>query len=399
MVLATIVLRLFAFVHDHFLSTHKVLQLYDAQAPARSNRDARRRRRTATRRTRRRLGRRRMGRRPWRRTRRRRHLGFEGPSRCDLGLHRAPMARGDWSLARQRPSWRGSLVGYPSPPNTCDQRLIGAGHSRTRLTVPARLLPRCRYSRPHHRSRDASIVPIAGAARALRHDRSPATARRSDGPIVANHASGRGADERSRGEALVPQRTVQCVFRSLAIGRRTLGHAISRTESVSAPFATPPDIAGRSPRPCMTSHLRSGAALRSTPNSGRKPGRAGCRRGVCGARPRATSGSGRHCRCRRTDASARHRQPSRLVANAIASGETADLTKAIGACEVADCDAGAAGRVERFVRLPMPSSRSRPGLVHAVTKESVRVSGSSICAWLASSSCRLVLYTLRQRVR
>ena len=202
MVLATIVLGLFAFVHDHFLSTHKVLQLYDAQAPARSNRDARRRRRTwRTRRTRRRLGRRRMGRRPWRRTRRRRQLGFEGPSRCDRGLHRAPMARGDWSLARQRPSWRGSLVGYPSPPNTCDQRLIGAGHSRTRLTVPARLLPRCRYSRPHHRSREASIVPIAGAARALRHDRSPATARRSDGPIVANHSSGRGADERSRGEA------------------------------------------------------------------------------------------------------------------------------------------------------------------------------------------------------
>ena len=40
------------------------------------------------------------------------------------------------------------------------------------------------------------------------------------------------------------------------------------------------------------------------------------------------------------------------VANAIASSETANLMKAIGACEVADCDAGAAGHVERFVRLP-----------------------------------------------
>jgi hypothetical protein len=93
---------------------------------------------------------------------------------------------------------------------------------------------------------------------------------------------------------------------------------------------------------------------------------------------------------------ARHRQPSRLVANAIAAGETADLMKAIGACEVADRDAGAAGRVERFVRLPMPSSRSRPRLVHAVKGKR---SGSSTCAWLASSSCRLVLYALRQRVR
>ena len=178
MVLATIVLRLFAFVHDHFLSTHKVLQLYDAQAPARSNRDARRRRwwTWRTRRTRRRLGRRRMGRRPWRRTRRRRHLGFEGPSRClILAYIVLSMARGDWSLASTATvmAWKSRRIPRRRQ-ITCDQRLIGAGHSRTRLTVPARLLPRCRYSRPHHRSRDASIVPIAGAARALRHDRSPA---------------------------------------------------------------------------------------------------------------------------------------------------------------------------------------------------------------------------------
>ena len=58
----------------------------------------------------------------------------------------------------------------------------------------------------------------------------------------------------------------------------------------SAPSATPPDIAGRSPRPCMTSHPRSGAALRSTRNerpeaeSGRLPS------WFYGARPRATIG-------------------------------------------------------------------------------------------------------------
>jgi hypothetical protein len=39
-------------------------------------------------------------------------------------------------------------------------------------------------------------------------------------------------------------------------------------------------------------------------------------------------------------------------ANAIASSEAASLMKAIGAYEVADCDAGAAGHVDRFVGLP-----------------------------------------------
>src|SRR5262245_38325978 len=72
MVSTTSMLQLFAFVHDHFLRTHKLLQLCGGQAPARSHRDARWRRRWTwriwrtwrawrTQRTRRRLGRRRWG--------------------------------------------------------------------------------------------------------------------------------------------------------------------------------------------------------------------------------------------------------------------------------------------------------------------------------------------------
>jgi len=70
MMVTTLAHGLFAYVHDHFLRTHRFLWLCGAQAPAWSHRDARRWRRTwRTRRSRGRLGRlgRRLGRRWWRR--------------------------------------------------------------------------------------------------------------------------------------------------------------------------------------------------------------------------------------------------------------------------------------------------------------------------------------------
>jgi hypothetical protein len=106
MVRTTIRLRLFAFSHDHFLGTHDVHQLCDAQAPARSHRDARRRRRwwgwtRWTRRTRRRLGR--LGRRRGWRIWWRRKLGREGRLLPGRGLHRASGTGGVWPLGSQRP--------------------------------------------------------------------------------------------------------------------------------------------------------------------------------------------------------------------------------------------------------------------------------------------------------
>ena len=111
MVLTTLARGLFAYVHDHFLRTHKFLWLCGAHAPARSHRDARRRRRT--RRSRGRVGRlgRRLGRRWWRRIWRRGKWGFEDFPCPDPGLHSAHGARCDWPLASHRPAWGSARTG------------------------------------------------------------------------------------------------------------------------------------------------------------------------------------------------------------------------------------------------------------------------------------------------
>jgi hypothetical protein len=140
MVLTTPALRLFAFVHEHFLRTDRLPHRCGAQAPARSHPDARRWRRRWRRtrwtwRTRRQLGWRRLGRGRWRRGRLRRKLGFEDPRRPDRGLHRAHWARGDWQLGSQRPASWSSLLGDRSPPSAREQPHIGAVNSRVQPAV------------------------------------------------------------------------------------------------------------------------------------------------------------------------------------------------------------------------------------------------------------------------
>jgi hypothetical protein len=143
MVRTTIRLRLFAFGHDHFLGTHNVHQLCDAQAPARSHRHARRGRWWGwTRRTRRsRRTRRRLGRRRWRRIWWRRKLGCEDRLLPGRGLHRASGTGGVWPLGSQRPERTIGIAARGSrAPAIADER-YGHGLDRAdRATVAIALI-------------------------------------------------------------------------------------------------------------------------------------------------------------------------------------------------------------------------------------------------------------------